>query len=728
MQQSELALFAQEFERGLAPLAAALRDAARCLRSAGSELPLDPSEFQETCGALEGELAVLLERVAKERASVFVFGPAKSGKSTLLDALAGASVSEVSILPGYPCVARVRHAAREEARLQRFDGGGEELGDLPALRLALQRAHHELAARVREVHCDGEVFDPARHLQRAVRRIERAQPAELLAQGALELVECPPIHAPLFPSHAEMLIGEPDHARAGVFVVRAAQLADDAVFDGIEELLAAFERLILVVNLDERARDLSRAGELAASPEREDPGRLIAAFEELSTCAPLVHAIRSGRVPVQALDLLAAARARRQGGEEGPAPGPRARFQDLLQELARVLDSHEALRALQTSSLRRAQELGHEAHELSVTPGLGELAARRDALERERASQANARAALARLAARERAAWEREGCFEGLRTRLAEKGTKHARVLARELEVPLARALEDWFASEQSLAELLASGLEARLAAAQRELARTLESAFSEDARLAAELAPPSASVRADLEAARVSLSALLESAAGAARVGAAPASLRPLDVHAIPVRMKLGQRLLRRDPDEIRRALLGPPEAPARPLSSAEKARRLGDEGRAAMQRSAVERARAILAEEAQRAARVLVEALVAGFLAELEQTAVRERARMAAPLAALETRLTELTRLAEALSALAPACARARAGLEALAERCESSGVLVPAARGSAGNAGLQPGSLLPSVRRREGAGLEPGGPRATLERGAPELGAPG
>ncbi len=699
MQQSELALFAQDFQRALAPLAAAVAAAAQGLRSTRCELPFDAHGLQESCGALARELAVLLERVAKERATVFVFGPAKAGKSTLLDALAGACVSEVSILPSYPCVARVRHGAGESTRLLRFDGSSEDLADPAALALVLQRAHHELAARVRATLAAGEAFDPARQLQHAVRRVEREHAAELLARGALELVECPPIHAPLFPSYAEMTLGEPDHARAGILVVRANQLCDDAVFDGIEELLAAFERLILVINLDERARELSRAGELAASPEREDPTRLIAAFEELSTSEPLARAVQSGRVPVLALDLLEAARARRHGAEEVPSPRPRARFQDLLQELSRVLDSHESFRALQRSALRRAQDLGGEARALSELPGLNELCARRAAAERERAALQTVQRALLRLGSRARAQWESAELFEGLRLRLAERGGLRARELAQALDAPIARALEDWFASQGSLATLIESGFEPRLAGARAELARSLERVLREEReeereegrkregkeqrKLVADPALLSAAARTDLDEARVSFFALFAPGLEAARVSGPPAGPRPLDVQAIPVRPKLGQRLAWRDADEVRRGFFGPPEAPTTPLSSAEKARRLGAEARVAMQRSAVERAHAILAEEAARAARVLVEGLLTAFLAELERTVAREHARLVEPLAALAARLAELTQLADALAALAPACARAETALLALGERCKSAGVLVPVSR---------------------------------------------
>ena len=109
----------------------------------------------------------------------------------MLDALAGARVSEVSILPGYPCVLRAAHGREESVALQRFDGSLEALGDPGALRVVLQRAHAELVAGVRAARARGEAFDPARHLQSAVRRVERTLPAEPLARAALELVECP---------------------------------------------------------------------------------------------------------------------------------------------------------------------------------------------------------------------------------------------------------------------------------------------------------------------------------------------------------------------------------------------------------------------------------------------------------------------------------------------------------------------------------------------------------
>jgi hypothetical protein len=687
MQQSELALFAQEFRRVLEPLAADLARAKECLRAAarGGELALDAAELGATLATLAGELDELGARAERERAAVFVFGPPKSGKSTLLDALAGARVSEVSILPGYPCLQRAAHAREEASLLCTFEGKESPVGDVDALRLALQRAQLELVARVRAARARGEAFDPARHLLGAVRCVERAQPAPALERAALELVECPAVHGPLFPSYAEMLIGAPDQARAAVFVVRAAQLADESAFDGIEELLAAFERPLLVLNLDERGRELSRAGELVASLEREDPARLIAAFEELSTAAPLAEAVRAGRVPVLALDLLEVARARLHGVEvasSGPARR-RARFEDLARELARVLDAHPAFHALVQGASRRARELGGEVAELAATPGLDELGRRRAAAEAERVALERERAALERLAARPRAAWEADALFEGLRTRLATRSTARAAALAAELEGPLARALEDWFADGTSLLDLIERRLAPRLDAARAELARAAERALREELKQAAAAAEPASGAAADLAAARLALGELVAPCAERVAVSGAPAELRPLDVAAIPVRPRLGQRLTWRGASEVRRALFGPPEAPDEGITSAVKARRLGDPARAALERSTRTRARAVLAEEARRVSAELDAALLEHFEAVLATRVARELERLAEPLRAHAARVAELSALAQALEALPAASARLAAGLGELSERFAQPVELVPVPR---------------------------------------------
>ncbi|HEX6882079.1 MAG TPA: hypothetical protein VF530_01800 [Planctomycetota bacterium] len=704
MQQSELALFAQEFQRVLGPLAEGLGEARTRLAALASELPA-ARELAASLAALAAELEALATRVAEERSHLFVYGPPKAGKSTLIEALMGVATGAPSNLPSYPALTVLRPGARESALVTAFDGSARAPADPAALRLVLDHAHAELAARVRAAHAAGEVFDPPRHLAPAPRRVERTLPSPALAGAALELVECPPVHAPLLASYGETWLGEPERARAAVFVVRAAQLADDTVFDGIEELLERFQPLFLVLNVDARARELGPDGELVPAREASDPAALVSAFERLSTAEPLARAIERGSVPVFALDCLAAAAARRHGVEE-PA-GPSARFADLARALAAVLDGHEALQALCASALRRAGELGAEARELAATPLADELARRTAESQRAEATLARRLEALERLGARERARWETAPFFDELGARLGAATLARARALAQELGAPFARAIEDWFASGASLAELVGAGLGPRLDAARVELARSagrvLAAQLAPDsdlaeraARLAEELAPGGLDFRALVAAAA-------EGLAGSA-ASEQPAALRVLDVEAVPVRARLGQRLTWRSPADVRRALLGPPEAPTAALPSREKHERLGDEGRRALRRSACERALAILEEEARSHARRLADGLVTRFLEGLARAVEEARARAVEPRRLLATRVAELAAQGAALAALAPASARATQRLEELAQRFGPRDLLVPAPRSESPSPPRAPTGPRPRGRREE------------------------
>ena len=76
-----------------------------------------------TMREVRDQFGVLCSKVESLHAFVLIFGPLKSGKSTLMNALAGAYVSEVSSLPAYPCMVFVSHAERASFRVTRYDGG-----------------------------------------------------------------------------------------------------------------------------------------------------------------------------------------------------------------------------------------------------------------------------------------------------------------------------------------------------------------------------------------------------------------------------------------------------------------------------------------------------------------------------------------------------------------------------------------------------------------------------
>src|SRR5213079_1725505 len=59
---------------------------------------------------IRARLRSLVEKIESQQAYLVIFGPSKSGKSTLMNAISGSYVSEVTSLPGYPCLVFVQHS------------------------------------------------------------------------------------------------------------------------------------------------------------------------------------------------------------------------------------------------------------------------------------------------------------------------------------------------------------------------------------------------------------------------------------------------------------------------------------------------------------------------------------------------------------------------------------------------------------------------------------------
>jgi len=691
MPRTELALFIEAFARVLAPLERSLAETRAALAAlTDEEATLAPATA--TLGELAGELGEVAARVRAERATVFLFGPAKGGKSLLASTLAGLPPEGVTAFPTYPCVQLLAHGAPAQ-ELERFDGRVEAAPDAASLELALAHAHGELSEAARDAAARGEPFDPARNLRAAVRRVRRTRPSPAMAAAALELCECPPVHAPLFADHGAMLVGESDGARVALFVLRPNQLCDDASYDGLEELLATFGELFLVLAVDGRALELESSGQLVAAAEREDPARLLDAFRASTGAVALHEALRTGRVRVLALDLLESARARLVGEEE-QAPGRRARFSDLERELYAALDRHETRPGFVESAVRHARELVLELRGLEGWSAFGPLGARRASARAEREALERRLGALEALGARAASLWAGEPVFGTLRQALTRSSVARAEERAAALAAPLRATLEDWFASDESLQQLCDERLAPRLAAAARELA----------AAALAELAPALAAVgdeafspgvAAELAAAGLVPRALL--AAPAALVLPTPVLPRPLDVAAIHVRKGLAQRLALRSEDDVRRALFGPDEAPARRLDSRTKATRLGRELVGSLCDAAVARARTAFAEAARGATESVVEAVLAGFRSTLAAHLASARAALSAPLAAARAREEALSLALAALRALGHAEVRASGELAELLERYARADTLTPAPR-RALPAALRAGELVP------------------------------
>ena len=107
--------FCAAIEQCLRPLSKPLDSMVESIR----RLPEETSGRDTGIAALtdiRSRLDLILDKAAAQQAFMIVFGPLKSGKSTLMNALAGAYVSEVSSLPAYPCMVFVGDAG--ERRLE----------------------------------------------------------------------------------------------------------------------------------------------------------------------------------------------------------------------------------------------------------------------------------------------------------------------------------------------------------------------------------------------------------------------------------------------------------------------------------------------------------------------------------------------------------------------------------------------------------------------------------
>src|SRR5690242_13744775 len=102
--------FCEEFEARVRPLLEPLDRFADQLARLEGGTPL--KRLMPEIIDLRHQIRTLVEKVAEQQAYVIIFGPLKSGKSTLMNGLAAAYVSEVTTLPAYPCMVYVAHASK----------------------------------------------------------------------------------------------------------------------------------------------------------------------------------------------------------------------------------------------------------------------------------------------------------------------------------------------------------------------------------------------------------------------------------------------------------------------------------------------------------------------------------------------------------------------------------------------------------------------------------------
>ncbi|HDZ08939.1 dynamin family protein [Pseudohongiella sp.] len=454
--KTNMQAFCQELSKELEPFGEELRQAL-------SELP-PRKDFTKIDAHVRGlqevqqRLSTLREKVSKQSTFLLIFGPLKSGKSTLMNALSGAYVSEVSSLPAYPALVYVKNGDQRRFEATDYEGDKREFPDNVAMAEAIQQDHAHLADAIVAAENTGEAFDPQKHYPQAIRRMDIEVPAASLAESGSVLVDTPGLYSRMRFGYDQMTRDFRDTATCAIFVVKTDNLFFEKVFEEFEELLNCFSRIFLVANIDSSKQDLSPDGTLTPSLESLDPDKIIDSFRSLSMSATLSGAIENGQLKIYPIDLQKAA-TRMLGkstdsvsdvaADDTAMAGHRNDgFDEFVDDLTSYLNSSDYFHDFKHDSVRLARDLSEEAGELVTGDAVTQLRQdSREELERERER-------LAALQNLEQQNWEHAfNTLQNSKGGLLEELTEHN---AEQLEKSCQEQLSAWMDSDESWNALLA--------------------------------------------------------------------------------------------------------------------------------------------------------------------------------------------------------------------------------------------------------------------------------
>jgi hypothetical protein len=567
---TQLGTYRQQFDQTLRPVLADVDAALRALEAAPAELP--GKRLFGPLSEVRRELAVLCDKVSEQQAYVLIFGPLKSGKSTLMNAIAATYVSEVSSLPAYPCLVFVGPGAAREYVVTGYDGRRQTFRDPEELHRHIDGAHTDLAAAIREAEARGETFDPQEHFPAAIRRVDVSVPDSQLATAVL--VDTPGLYTRMRFGYDRMTRDFRNAAACAIFVVKSDTLFLEQVFAEFQQLLDLFSRIFLVVNVDSHKRDLSPDGKLVPSLEQSRPTAVLDAFEKLAMSAPLQAAAKEGRVRMYPVDLLQAASTVLQKQEPERVPDS---FRAFRKDLAEYLASSDYLTALLRDSLQRGHNLLGDAAAAAASDDVGALSTRLHEVEADLRAVEAEQQRLAEFAGLD---WAQ--AFARSRGEIEDEVERSARDGGAKLVRMLGASIDTWILSSHSL-DWLVSGQwtpmvgdyrEDVLAAGRRVLEQQLgqRGAGLELPEEASELLRRAGvDVRVCRAQAFANLGAVEWTGDDTVQV----------DLAAIPIRKGVLDRLAFRSLERVRDRLFGPAERPDAKIQAKDKAARLGEPGR---------------------------------------------------------------------------------------------------------------------------------------------------
>jgi hypothetical protein len=632
--KTEISKFCEECLQHLGGLPRALEKATTDLE-AGSEEQLIEKPLR-LLNDIRARLRSLMEKLASQQAYLLIFGPLKSGKSTLMNAISGAYVSEVTSLPGYPCLVFVRNAPEPHFSVTRYNGRETIFANGTALKDVIEDSHLALAEQIRATELRGDDFDPRTHFTEAIRRIDVKLPVHNLAESSTVLVDTPGLYSRMNFGYDVLTREFRDSAACAVFVVKTDNLFLEQVFAEFNQLLGLFSRIFLVINVDSSKRDLHADGSLQPSAESRDPEKIIDAFKTLSMAGPLRRAYEEKRVRIHAIDLLSAASSFLSGKEDDHSNGAahqgngqsngnhhvepsapdwnqKQAFEAFVRDLTDYLNSSDYTVEFIRDSLRQGAALCTEAREIVASEEMEALRARQTAIEAELGEIDHRVEVVDRLLAVD---WKT--AFEKVTAENASRAKENVTAKTARVALDMREELDRWFGTAESLQALERDRWNPLLDDAARALSDDTHS------RLAALLGPPlggaepAALVMNDLHAIGFPLAPIAEAAASELQMDDATAPyLMSIRIDDVPVRKTFADWLLFRKAANVRRRFFG--EERAQEVAPELKAKRLRDATRAAFEKIINETVETRFPTLPQKFAQTLLERYVTRFIEEL-------------------------------------------------------------------------------------------------------------
>jgi energy-coupling factor transporter ATP-binding protein EcfA2 len=568
--KSEISNFCTECSQRLGTLPEALLKAAAHFEHGGGALQGSLVKLND----LRSRLRSLTDKLESQHAYLLIFGPLKSGKSTLMNAISGAYVSEVTSLPGYPCLVFVQDSDSSRFSATRYNGRETIFSTGLELRGVVEDAHTVLAEKIREAEEKGEPFEPGTNYPEAIRRVDLKMPVPALGESAMILVDTPGLYSRMNFGYDVLTREFRDGAACAVFVVKTDNLFLEQVFAEFNQLLGIFSRIFIVVNVDAGKRDLAPDGSLRPSAESENPGRVVEAFRTLSMGGPLRAAYDAGRVRIHAVDLLNAASANLSRADGNTTRLPE--FDAFQEDLMEYLNSSDYTLEFIRDGLRQAQTLCGEMRAVLAADEVDAFRARQDALGAE------IRALESQIAATDRLLLADWGAlFQPLHEE-HRRGTEDA-VTARtaQLREEIRQGFTRWMAGNDSLAALSHLYWNPALTDAARSLAEESRARLERLSGTALAGLQPTPEMPGDFLASGFSPRESGQRAFATARADDNLTAYKmTVQMETLPVRKTFTDWLLFRGRAKVRRRLFGADAS--REIAPLEKEKRLQPESRA--------------------------------------------------------------------------------------------------------------------------------------------------